>query len=134
MKFFFDRVLLKFMLVGVINTLAGAGLMFLLYNLAGCGYWVSSAANFLAGGVLSFFLNKYFTFEQKAWSIKMIIFFALTVLCSYLLAYGIAKPFVYMLLEARPPKIRDNAALAMGMCLYTGLNYLGQRFIVFAKK
>jgi putative flippase GtrA len=130
----FDRVLLKFMLVGVINTLTGAAIMFLLYNLAGCGYWISSAANYIAGGVLSFFLNKYFTFRQNEWKIKTIFLFASTVLCSYLLAYSIVKPFVYMLLETRPPKIRDNAALAMGMCLYTGLNYLGQRFIVFVKK
>jgi hypothetical protein len=33
----FDRVFLKFILVGLINTLAGSALMFLLYNIAGLG-------------------------------------------------------------------------------------------------
>ena len=28
--------MLRFLLVGVVNTLVGAGIMFLLYNLAGC--------------------------------------------------------------------------------------------------
>ena len=41
----FDAKLWKFLLVGVVNTLAGMGIMFGLYNVAGCSYWVSSAAN-----------------------------------------------------------------------------------------
>ena len=27
--------------------------------------------------------------------------------------------------------IKDNVALFLGMCLYTGLNYIGQRLVVF---
>lgn len=41
-----DRTAIKFVLVGVINTLFGTAIMFGLYNLAGCSYWVSSAANY----------------------------------------------------------------------------------------
>ena len=59
MKKFFDPSMLRFLLVGVVNTLVGAGIMFLLYNLAGCSYWLSSAANYIVGGVVSYFLNKY---------------------------------------------------------------------------
>lgn len=60
----------KFLLVGVVNTLIGTGTMFSLYNLAHCSYWVSSAANYIVGGIVSFFLNKYFTFQSKTreWS------------------------------------------------------------------
>ena len=47
MKKFFDPSMLRFLLVGVVNTLVGAGIMFLLYNLAGCSYWLSSAANYI---------------------------------------------------------------------------------------
>ena len=129
----FDRVFLKFILVGITNTLVGSGIMFVLYNAAGLGYWVSSAANYIAGSVLSFFLNKYFTFGQKRWSLKMIFLFATTIICSYLLAYGAAKPLVLVLLVSYVPKIRDNVALGVGMCLFTMLNYVGQRFIVFKK-
>ena len=57
--------MLRFLLVGVVNTLIGAGLMFLLYNVANCSYWLSSAVNYVVGGIVSFFLNKYFTFENK---------------------------------------------------------------------
>ena len=50
-----DNTIPKFLLTGVINTLVGALVMFLLYNLAGCSYWLSSAANYLVGGTVTFF-------------------------------------------------------------------------------
>ncbi len=134
MKKLFDATLLRFLLVGVINTLVGSGTMFLLYNLAHWSYWASSAANYVVGGIVSFFLNKYFTFRSTAWSWKEGGRFVLTVAICYLLAYGAAKPVVHALLAGQSTVFRDNAAMLTGMCLYTGLNYLGQRFFAFRKK
>ncbi len=54
----------RFLLVGVVNTLVGAAIMFGLYNLAGCSYWVSSATNYVLTSILSFFLNRSFTFQS----------------------------------------------------------------------
>ena len=59
-----DQKLARFLIVGVVNTLVGTAIMFGLYNLAHCSYWVSSAANYLLTSILSFFLNKYFTFQS----------------------------------------------------------------------
>ena len=59
-----NNTLVKFLAVGVLNTIIVAGTMFLLYNLAHASYWLSSAANYVVGGIVSFFLNKYFTFES----------------------------------------------------------------------
>ena len=92
MKKFFDPSMLRFLLVGVVNTLVGAGIMFLLYNLAGCSYWLSSAANYIVGGIVSYFLNKYYTFKNTERSWKQVLRFALNVAVCWLLAYGIAKP------------------------------------------
>ncbi|MDR2483684.1 MAG: GtrA family protein [Treponema sp.] len=127
----FDRVFFKFILAGLINTLAGSALMFLLYNVAGTGYWVSSAASYIAGSVLSFFLNKYFTFNVRRWSAFMVAAFAVNIAVCYLAVYGAAKPAVNYFLQNIPQKTRENIALFIGMVLFTGLNYLGQRFIVF---
>lgn len=126
-----DGTVPRFLLVGVFNTLVGCGLMFLLYNLAGWSYWLSSAANYIAGGVVSFFLNKYFTFQNKERSWRQAGRFALTVAACWLLAYGAAKPLVRALLSGLPPRLQENAAMLAGMCLYTALNYLGQRFFAF---
>ena len=59
-----DITTVKFLLVGVINTLVGTGTMFGLYNCLGCSYWVSSAGNYIVGSIVSYFLNKYFTSEK----------------------------------------------------------------------
>lgn len=60
-----DKTVYKFLFVGVINTLVGTGVMFLLYNLAKFPYWPSVCANYLCGGSVSYFLNKHFTFQNK---------------------------------------------------------------------
>lgn len=134
MKKFFDPSMLRFLLVGVVNTLVGAGIMFLLYNLAGCSYWLSSAANYIVGGVVSYFLNKYYTFKNTERSWKQVLRFALNVAVCWLLAYGIAKPLALRLLAGFDEKLQANAAMLAGLCLYTALNYLGQRFFAFRAK
>lgn len=121
----------RFLLAGVINTLVGCGTMFLLYNLAGCPYLVSSAANYIVGGIVSFFLNKYFTFRRREWSWGQVWRFALNVAVCYALAYGAAKPLAAMALADTPKVIQENAAMLIGMCFYVVLNYCGQRFFAF---
>ena len=37
-------------------------------------------------------------------------------------------------LSGQSGKIQENVALLVGMVLYTGLNYFGQRFFAFRKK
>jgi putative flippase GtrA len=133
-KKFLDISLLKFLAVGVLNTAFGAAVMFLLYNLAGCTYWVSSAANYILGSFLSYFLNKYFTFQNKERSWKIAAKFAANILVCYLLAYGVAKPLTLRLLTNRPQKLQENAAMLVGMVLFTALNYFGQRYFAFRKK
>ena len=118
----------------MVNTLIGTGTMFPLYNLAHCSYWVSSAANYIVGGIVSFFLNKYFTFQSKTREWSQVWKFALNVTACYLLGYGLAKPLVLRLLAGQAVNVQENVAMLVGMCLYTGLNYLGQRFFVFKVK
>lgn len=126
-----DMKLIKFIVVGIINTVVGTAIMFGLYNLAGCSYWVSSATNYILTSILSYFLNKYFTFQHKGDSLKSAIRFAITIASCYLLAYGIAKPAVISILSGQSKTIQENAAMFAGMCLFVGFNYLGQRFFAF---
>lgn len=129
-----DRRLAKFLLVGVINTLVGTAIMFGLYNLAHCSYWVSSAANYILTSTLSFFLNKYFTFGSREKSVREVVRFAVNIAVCYLLAYGMAKPLCIVVLAGVSPVVRDNISMLVGMSLFTGFNYLGQRFFAFRVK
>lgn len=121
----------KFLLVGVANTLVGTGIMFLLYNLAGYPYWPSVCANYICGGVMSYFLNKYFTFQNKERSWAQVGRFIVTVAVCMLIAYGLAKPAVRWALSGTGEKVQENVAMLIGMGLYTVLNYFGQRFFAF---
>lgn len=126
-----DSSVPKFLLVGVINTIVGAGTMFLLYNLVHCSFWFSSAANYVVGGIVSFFLNKYFTFQNKGWRWEQVAKFTVNLLVCYAIGFGIAKEAAEQILAEMDVAIRENIALFIGMCLYTGLNYVGQRFWTF---
>lgn len=129
-----DGKTVKFIIVGIINTLFGTAIMFGLYNLAGCSYWISSAANYLFGSILSFFLNKTFTFQNKDSLKNTVPRFVVNILVCYLLAYGIAKPVTLYVLQGVSVTIQENMAMFVGMCLFTALNYLGQRYFAFKEK
>lgn len=131
---FLDKKLFKFLLVGVLNTIVGAGVMFLLYNLAHFGYWFSSVCNYIVGGVLSFFLNKYFTFVNHEKSIKQVIIYIVNLIVCYVIAYLIAQKFVYFILESQTESIRDNVSMFIGMCLYTGVKLLWSKTFSFFRK
>ena len=65
-----DKTTIKFILVGIVNTLVGTGVMFLMYNLLHASYWISSASNYIIGSIVSYVLNKYFTFIHSQFKIE----------------------------------------------------------------
>lgn len=132
-KFFmlFDRKLWKFLLVGVLNTLVGNGLMFLFYNCGWMGYWPATALSYAIASVMSYFLNRYFTFKYQGSGWGVVLRFTLNIALCYGLAYGLAQPLMRWLLSDASETLRDNAAMLTGMCLFVGFNYLGQRFFAF---
>ena len=139
---FFDSSFFRFLIVGCINTLVGYGVMFGLYNLAGLhrwgdlGFWLSSAANYVIGSIVSYFLNKHFTFRNTEKGAKVVGRFILNITVCYLLAYGLAKPVVTWLLSNTgwSQQIQGNLAMLGGSVLFVMLNYLGQRFFAFRKR
>ena len=126
-----DKKALKFIIVGIINTVVGTSVMFLLYNFAGVNYWISSAANYIVGSIVSYVLNKYFTFNNKEKSVKQIVKFVVNISLCYFLAYGIAKPAVELMLTPLSVTVKENLAMLVGMGLFVIFNYIGQRFFVF---
>ena len=132
MKKLFDPSMWKFLLVGAANTLLSMVLMFLL---EGLGYWPSTAIAYVAGAVLSFFLNRSFTFKSKAAFWPSAVKFAVNVVVCYLIAYSVAQPLVTLVLSrtAIPVIWQERIAKVFGMGLYTVINYFGQRFFAFRK-
>ena len=132
-----DKVLrssfLRFLLVGVGNTLLSMAVTFGLYNLAGVPPVISSAVAYLAGATMSFFLNRKFTFESDETLGRSAVKFALNVAVCYVLAYSLAQPAAGWVLgrTSLAPVWQERLTKLGGMCLYTALNYFGQRFFAF---
>lgn len=133
-KMLIDKTFAKFVLVGIANTLFGTAVMFAFYNLLHCSYWVSSAANYFFGSILSYFLNKYYTFENHERSWKIVLKFTVNIIVCYLVAYAVAKPLTILALSGQTKVVQENVAMLVGTCLFIALNYLGQRFWAFKKK
>lgn len=139
LKKLFDPTFFRFLLVGVVNTLVGYGVMFGLYNLAGLyrygdpGYWISTVANYTVGSVVSFFLNKHFTFRSQEKGVGVVLRFALNIAVCMLLAYGIAKRATLWLLAGAglSQQWQGNLSMLVGSGLFVLLNYFGQRFFAF---
>ncbi|WP_445683173.1 GtrA family protein [Solibacillus sp. FSL K6-1523] len=126
----FDKEFLRFLIVGVINTIVGTSIMFIAYNLFSLSYWVSTILNYTLASILSYFLNKYFTFKKKG-SVKSIVIFSVNIIICYLIAYVPTKFVVSYLLTGYSINTIDNVAMIIGMILFTLINFLGQKFIVF---
>ena len=134
MKFKLDGTVIRFIIVGVINTLVGTTIMFVFYNVFHLSYWLSSASNYFFGSIVSYFLNKSFTFKYGKTDFKSLFRFTVNILVCYLLAYGIAKPVMRYILSGYSVSVQENVSMALGMVLFVGLNYLGQRFFAFKKE
>jgi putative flippase GtrA len=142
LKSFFDIKFWKFILVGIVNTLVGNGLQFLFFNLFHWNEWISSLLGYIIGSIMSYFLNKYFTFknQEKGW--KPVFKFALNIAICYTLAYIIAIPLIKWLCVANQwtmfgwsiDKFAGNLSMLVGACLFVAFNYIGQRFFAFKEK
>ena len=155
-KKFIDKKTLKFLIVGVANTAVGMGLMLLLSFIFNktvpdfaqksvfvlgttdytASYIISSVINYVAGGILSYFLNKYWSFENRDKDKMIVLKFIGTVVVCYAVSYLGAKPLMELALKNTgiADKWKEFLALIVGAGLYTVLNYFGQRFFAFAEK
>ena len=149
MKNVVDEKLFKFILVGILNTLVGYAINFTALNVFGLSFLLAGALNYIPTSVMSFFLNKYFTFKSKGNLKKEALRFAVNIAVCWLLAYGIAKPVTTFLMGLAPievfdfvrfitfgylnatEQIIDNVATIVGMGLFVVFNYTGQRFFAF---
>ena len=101
-----DKSIPRFLLVGVGNTLLSMALMFLL---EGLGYWPSTAIAYVAGAVMSFFLNRHFTFRSQETLGRSAIKFAVNVAVCYVLSFSMSKWLVPTFIHVCLPQFEGNA-------------------------
>ena len=111
----FDVTTIKFVIVGIINTLFGYGIGLICLNLLHLNFWVSTVANYFFGSVLSYFLNKHYTFRYKGGDAKVVWRYVLEIAACYIISHGIAKPLCGLLLASYSASLRDNVAMVVGL-------------------
>lgn len=134
-----DAKFWKFLLVGVINTLVGHAIgyglyNFFLYHYGDVGFWISSAANYVFASILSYFLNKHFTFQNKERGAGVVLRFALNIAVCYAISHGAAKPLASLIFRGLGERWQNNLAMLFGSGFFVLLNYLGQRLFAFREK
>ncbi len=142
-KKFFDIKFWKFLLVGVINTVVGEGVVLLCLHLIGWknfvwGAGAAAVAGTVVGSIVSFFLNKYFTFQNKEKSVKQVFKFTLNIcvclLIRVIVATGVSelcKAMSWSMFGMDVNSFAGNMSWLVGACVFVACNYVGQRFFAF---
>ena len=143
---FFDIKFWKFILVGILNTLIGAGVVLLLLHAFGWKNfsWGAGAAAFagvVVGSIVSYFLNKYFTFKNKEKGWKPVVRFTVNIAACMLIRVIAAtlvsegcKAAGLSMLGMSVNDFAANMSWAVGACVFVACNYIGQRFFAFKEK
>lgn len=123
----------RFLLVGVLNTMVGLSATYLLLNLCGLNYWLATFFGNAIGAVVSYFLNKTYTFRNKGAVRESAWRFVLVILICYGLSYWLGLHLTAWLLSLLhvSGKWVANTAVLIGAGFYTITNYLGQKFFTF---
>ncbi|WP_088073003.1 GtrA family protein [Gottfriedia luciferensis] len=132
-----NRTFIRFIAVGVANTIVGLLSIYLLLHLVGLSYWWSTFLGNAIGACISFILNRNFTFKSHGSVTKSIPLFILVILVCYFISYNLgAKIIDYSLANQNllPDKFKTDLAVLFSSGLYTILNYFGQKLFVFKNK
>jgi putative flippase GtrA len=124
LKININNSLLKFLTVGVINTLLSLLVIFGLKYFYLMSDFYANLIGYIVGLICSFVLNRKWTFNHSGDLFNTILKFLLV----FILAYSANIIFVLALI-----KINVNSYFShiMGIPLYTIIFYLGSKFVVF---
>lgn len=131
---FLNGSFVRFLLVGVFNTIVGLSMIALLLHVAGIGYWASTFIGNAIGALVSYALNKRFTFRSNAKVGGSLLRFLLVTLACYGLSYSVGLYGGHWLAGALPAFPADrihDAATLLGTGLYTITNYIGHKYFSF---
>ncbi|MFC7392056.1 GtrA family protein [Scopulibacillus cellulosilyticus] len=126
-----NRSFFRFLLVGVFNTIIGLSIMFLCLHVLGFSYFLSTAIGNTIGAIVSYTLNRRYTFKSNKSISKSGFLFIIVVGSCYIISYYLSMVISTWISKFFYTFPRDDAAALLGAVLYTVTNYFGQKFIVF---
>ena len=119
------KQVVKFGLVGAINTVFTLALILLLEKIMGLSYLIVNPISYLLPTISSFYFNKKWTFRSKGKVHREGFFFFAVIGVAWLFQYC----FLFLVVEQFG--IDSFVAQVAGMIIFTGINFLGQKFVTF---
>ncbi|WP_235857662.1 GtrA family protein [Paenibacillus albiflavus] len=132
-----NRSFVRFLLVGVLNTIIGLSASFILFNLFEMNYWAATFGGNTIGAIVSYFLNRKFTFRSNVSVASSWWKFMLVIVACYFISYGISlwlSPLILHIFPDVSVKATQNIAILFGNGIYTILNYFGHKLFTFRSK
>jgi len=121
----FNSNLIRYIAVGVFNTLLGYIIMLILFNMLDFTYTLSYLISYLLGMIISFFLMRSYVFNSKEKPYQKFILFLMVFIVSYLCSYIV----LYLLVEYQI--YSTNVSFLLSMTVYSILSYILNKLITF---
>lgn len=121
-KFIFETM--RFGLVGVLNTIVGYGVYYILIKFK-LYYMIALLTSHIVGVIHSYFWNKYYTFKSRRKSKSELLKFISVYAVTFLVNLGILTFLVEVLGMGR------EIAGLIALVIVTGLSFLGHKFWSF---
>lgn len=129
---------IRYVMVGVLNTLITLAVIFLCKSVLDVNQWVSNAIGYVAGMVNSFLWNKVWVFRSRSRHYRAE---AVKFMVGFLLCYGLQLLATWLMtsafgdMEIILPGIMTvsgyGVATLLGMVLYTVANFVFNRAVTF---
>lgn len=116
----------RFSVVGVINTAVGLAVILMLMRFGGVQYIVANAVGYAIGTVVSFVLNRSWTFYHKGPVLSSVVRWGLVIAIAY------AANVLVVSMSHEYFGIDRYLSQGLGVFAYTCLSYLGGRFYAFS--
>ena len=116
--------MMKYGLVGMINTGFGLGLIFSLMYFVQLNSYLSNFIGYACAVSISYILNRSWTFQSKASHVKAVALF----ICVVLVSYAVQFASLHILIING---INEYIAQIIAMGIYAASGFLGHKFISF---
>lgn len=127
MRRLIERSITRFGIVGIVNTMAGLTIIFAAKWIAGFGDVTANAIGYGAGVIISFALNRQWTFAHDGPRGIAFVRFIAVLAVAYVLN-------LLTVLGALRLGVNSYVAQAMGIVPYFAFSYLGSKYLAFPER
>jgi putative flippase GtrA len=117
----------KFIVVGGLSTLFNYAVFYLLIHHFQVNYLAASVAGYLSGLILGFFLNNFWTFETRPYSVSLIAGYCTV----YLISLGLSTTFLWLAVDKFHLNKYIMNVVAIGIS--TIFNFIGLKTVIYKK-